>query len=336
MTEQPERPRRRRRWVWPLIGLLALVMVGVPALCAATQKIGEVRDTGNHPPPGELIDVGGTRLHLHCEGEGSPTVVLEHGLGNTSLVWHRVRPALAGITRVCAFDRAGYGWSEPGPSPRIHAQAVYEIHTLLENAGVEKPFIYVGHAFGGLDAALYAGLYPEDVGGLVLLDPAAPDKTHFAAYRALEEAQIALFDLCATWLPWGITRLLEVLGSPDQLPEDMAELNAIYYRPGYCQTARAELADNIAPVTLLPLDTLPLTVLSRSIPLDLTALNEQYSAADSAAFEALWQATQADYAALSSRSAHHLAPESGHNIHLDRPDLVIDAVQAMIAAARGE
>lgn len=333
---EPDRPRRRRRWVTPLIGLLALVMFGVPALCAATQKLGEIRDAGNNPPPGELIDVGGYGLHVYCEGEGSPTVVLEHGTGNTSLVWHRVRPALAALTRTCVFDRAGYGWSETGPSPRIHAQAVYEIHTLLQNAAIEKPFIYVGHGFGGLDAALYAGLYPEDVAGLVLLDPAAPDKTPFAAYRALEEAQIARFDLCATWQPLGIPRLLDGLGSPDHLPEDMAGLNAIYYRPAYCQAARAELADNIAPVVLLPLDGLPLTVISRSIPLELTALNAQYTPADTAAFEALWQAAQAEYRALSTQATQISAPESGHNIHLDRPDLVIEAVRAMLAAARGE
>ena len=330
-----EPTRRRRRWMWPLIGLLALVMIGVPALGAATQKIGEIRDAGNNPPPGMLYDVGGYRLHLHCEGEGSPTVILEHGLGNTSLVWHQVRPALVAQTRTCVLDRAGYGWSDPGPAPRIHAQAVSEIHTLLANAGVETPFIYVGHSYGGLDAALYAGLYPEDVAGLVLLDPAAPDKTErFAAYASVQDAQIALFDLCATWMPWGIVRIFEFIGSPDLLPEDMADLNAVYYRPAYCQTARAELADDVAPVALRSLDALPLTVISRSIPLDLTAVNERYTAADTAAFEMLWQAAQTDYLALSTRSAQISPPNSGHNIHLDRPDVVIQVVTDMLAAVR--
>lgn len=326
----------RRRWIMPVVGVLLAIMVGVPALCAATQKLGEIRDAGNNPPPGELLDVGGYRLHIHCEGEGSPTVVLEHGLGNTSLVWHQVRPALVSQTRTCVIDRAGYGWSESGPAPRIHTQSVAEIYTLLHNAGIEMPFIYVGHSFGGLDAALYAGLHPEDVAGLVLLDPAAPDKsTRFADYEAVQDAQIGLFDLCATWMPFGIVRLFEFIGSPDQLPDDMIDLNAVYYRPGYCQTARAELADNIAPVTLLPLDNLPLTVVSRSIALELPAVSDRYTAEDTATFEALWQEAQTGYLALSTQATQIIAPDSGHNIHLDRPDLVIDAVEAMVATVRG-
>ncbi|GAB4574537.1 MAG: alpha/beta hydrolase [Anaerolineae bacterium] len=328
-------PRRRRRWIRWVIGLLVAIMIGVPALGAATQKIGEVRDAGNNPPPGELYDVGGFRLHLHCEGQGSPTVVMEHGLGNTSLVWHAVRPTLAAQTRTCVFDRAGYGWSDPGPAPRTHDRIVGEIYTLLHNAGIETPFIYVGHSFGGLDAALYAARHPEDVAGLVLLDPAAPDAPErFAPYQPLQNAQIGLFDLCATWMPWGIVRLFDLIGSPDMLPAEMADLNAIYYRPSYCQTARAELTDNTTSVTLQPLGDLPLILLSRSVPLDLTAIDERYTAANTAEFEALWQAAQTDYLTLSSASTQIIAPESGHNIHLDRPDLVIEAIQTMIATIR--
>jgi pimeloyl-ACP methyl ester carboxylesterase len=114
--------------------------------------------------------VGYYRLHIHCVGEGSPTVVLDAGLGGFSLDWSLVQPELAATTRVCAYDRAGYGWSDPSPQSRTPGQIVEELHTLLLNAGIEGPYMLVGHSAAGKHVRLYADRYPHDVVGMVLVD----------------------------------------------------------------------------------------------------------------------------------------------------------------------
>ncbi len=127
-------------------------------------------DTTRYPPPGQLVDIGGHRLHLHCVGQGSPTVVLDAGLGAFSLDWGAVQPQIATSTRVCAYDRAGLGWSEPGPRPRSPQQFADELHTLLTNAGVEGPYVIVAHSISGKTARLFASQHPKDVAGMVLVD----------------------------------------------------------------------------------------------------------------------------------------------------------------------
>ncbi|HET7220121.1 MAG TPA: alpha/beta fold hydrolase, partial [Vicinamibacterales bacterium] len=127
------------------------------------------------PPPGKLIDIGGFRLHLSCGGEGRPAVILDAALGASSVSWSHVQPALACSTRVCSYDRAGFGWSDPGPLPRTAGRMADELRTLLDRGGVEPPFIFVGHSFGALIARIFAARYRSDVAGLVLVDPAHPE-----------------------------------------------------------------------------------------------------------------------------------------------------------------
>src|ERR1041384_6815725 len=120
------------------------------------------------PPPGRLVDVGGWRLHLNCTGEArasQPTVILEAGKGDFSVEWSLVQPGVAKFARVCSYDRAGDGWSELGPYPRTFHQIVYELHTLLDKAGVKPPFVLVGQSYGGWLVRLYAFTYPAEVAG---------------------------------------------------------------------------------------------------------------------------------------------------------------------------
>ena len=139
-SPQPE--RRRNRWLlWAgriLLGLLALIVL-LAASGAAYESIMATGDARRYPSPGQLVDVGGHRLHLHCVGQGSPTVVLDAGLGEFSLAWGAVQPQAATSTRVCAYDRAGLGWSEPGPSPRSPQQFAAELHMLLTKSGGKGP-----------------------------------------------------------------------------------------------------------------------------------------------------------------------------------------------------
>lgn len=125
------------------------------------------------PPPGKLVDVGGWRLHLNCTGEqrpGQPVVILEAGLGDFSVEWSLVQPGVAKSSRVCSYDRAGDGWSDMGPHPRTFHQVVYELHTLLDKAGVKPPLVLAGHSYGGWLVRLYASTYPSDVAGMVLVE----------------------------------------------------------------------------------------------------------------------------------------------------------------------
>lgn len=128
------------------------------------------------PPRGTLIDVGGWRLHLNCAGEShssQPTVILEAGAGDFSVEWSLVQPGVAKFARVCSYDRAGDGWSELGPHPRTMHQLVYELHTLLDRAGVRPPFVLVGHSYGGWLVRLYASTFPAEVAGMVLVEAGA-------------------------------------------------------------------------------------------------------------------------------------------------------------------
>lgn len=127
------------------------------------------------PPPGELVDVGGRNLHLYCVGEGSPTVILESGLGGWSIGWHEIQPQLAESTRVCAYDRAGYGWSDPDSEARTAARMAEDLHTMLKKAGEPGPYVLVAASWGAYPVRLFAHGHPDEVAGLVLVDPAHED-----------------------------------------------------------------------------------------------------------------------------------------------------------------
>jgi pimeloyl-ACP methyl ester carboxylesterase len=150
--------------------VVALALIG-----ASYQAIATARDSRNHPPPGQLIDVGGYSLHIYCRGNGTPTVILDALFPGTVSNWAWVQPEIATTTRVCAYDRAGLGWSDRGPMPRDALHQAAELHTLLANAGVTAPYVLVGHSLGGLTVRMFADRYPDQVAGLVLVEASDPD-----------------------------------------------------------------------------------------------------------------------------------------------------------------
>src|SRR5215210_3430685 len=148
--------RRIMRRIWrPLLGLV-VVLLALALAGAIYQAIATERAERAYPAPGKMVDVGGYSLHIKCVGQGSPTVVLDAGSGEWSAQWVRVQREVSGTTRVCAYDRAGMGWSEMGPEPRDARQISSELHTLLNKAGIEGPYVLVGHSFGGLYMQTYA------------------------------------------------------------------------------------------------------------------------------------------------------------------------------------
>src|ERR671910_1720750 len=155
-----------------VVALLALAVAG-----AIYQVIATERAERAYPPPGKMVDVGGHSLHINCVGQGSPTVLLDAGSGGFSAQWVRVQRQVYGTTRVCAYDRAGMGWSEMGPDPRDARQISSELHTLLSEDGIEGPYVLVGHSFGGMYMQTYAARYPDEVAGVALVDSSAdPDQ----------------------------------------------------------------------------------------------------------------------------------------------------------------
>ena len=161
---------RTRRWlVYPLLTVLALASIG-----GGYETVRESIDATAYPPPGQLIDVGGHRLHLNCTGSGSPTVILEPGLGEVSSAMGWIAPVVARDTRVCVYDRAGRGWSDPADGPQDAVQTITDLHTLLDHAHIPGPYVLAGHSFGGLYILTFAATYPDQVAGMVLLDSTAP------------------------------------------------------------------------------------------------------------------------------------------------------------------
>lgn len=309
------------------------------------QAIGLVRDTHSYPPIGKLVRVNGHSLHLSVAGEGSPTVVMDSGLGHTSLVWSLVEPEVAGFTRTCVYDRAGYGWSEPGPLPRTSRQIVGELHMLLNNAGIQGPYVLVGHSFGGLNMLHYASQYPDEVAGLVLLDALSKDiesenpcaLQQFSSWNGLK------YRILSTLTHLGLFRLfLQVrgveaaFGFAHQLPPAYRPLLTTSVLRKTFAAAAAEatvIGESVTQVRAAPpLKNIPLIVLSHGIPDIFTSSMRTQDAQEA---ERIWQRMQANLAHLSARGTVRVAEKSGHKIHLDQPEAVIEAIRQIVEETTG-
>jgi pimeloyl-ACP methyl ester carboxylesterase len=172
MFLRARRQLRSRSARWLLYPVLAVLMIA--SIGGGYETVRESLDARAYPMPGQLIDVGGHRLHLHCTGSGSPTVVLEPGGGAASSDLGWIAPAVARDTRVCVYDRAGRGWSDAADGPQDGAHIAADLHTLLDRAHVPGPYVLAGHSFGGLYILSFAAQFPDQVAGMVLLDSTAP------------------------------------------------------------------------------------------------------------------------------------------------------------------
>ena len=210
-------------WKWLkrlTLGLLAFVMV-LSLLGAIYQAVAGKADEKNFPAPGQLVDVGGYRLHIYCMGEGSPTVILESANMGTVSNWAWIQPEVAKMTRVCAYDRADSGWSDLSPRPNDTRQNAEALHTLLKNAGESAPYILVGHSFGGLYVRMYAEMYPDEVAGMVFIEGTLPD-----GLKALGKPDVmpnapdaGMMDATPFISRLGILRLMKFPPTDPDLPE---------------------------------------------------------------------------------------------------------------------
>ena len=163
-----------RHWLRIIVRSVFILVILLAATGFVYENISEARDRRFHPMPGLRVDVGGYKLHINCTGQGTPMVVLDSGLGDSYVSWMKVQPQIAKFTRVCYYDRAGLGYSDNSPLPRTSKVMAEELHTLLHNAGVDPPYILVGHSMGGYNVRLFASLYRSEVAGMVLVEFFAP------------------------------------------------------------------------------------------------------------------------------------------------------------------
>jgi pimeloyl-ACP methyl ester carboxylesterase len=305
---------------------VALCVLGmVVGTGAAYEQMASTGDAAAYPPSGRLVDVGGYELHLDCRGEGSPTVVMDAGLGGSSLDWILVQPDLSRTERVCTYDRAGMGWSEPGPQPRSPANLAAELHMLLEKGGIPGPYVLVGHSLAGKNIRMFAAAHPQDVAGMVLVDArsevveASSDPTAFAA--ALD-AQAAIYTVARQI---GVARLLGgALVEAPQVSTDLATQMALF------QTSPAAIAETTHEGLSRTADDEALASASLgSIPLIVIAAGESMRNLPD------WPAGQNAMVALSTNGHLVVAEGSGHAIQLIQPSAVIDAVNHVLASVRG-
>lgn len=268
-----------------------------------THAQGDRPTLANTSPEGVLVDIGGRRIHMTSAGDGSPVVILEHGMATTSESWAQVMAGVARFTRVCAFDRAGRGTSDPAPTPRTSADMVTDLHALLEHAHVPGPYVLVGNSLGGANARLYANEYGDDLVGVVLVDSMHPD-------------QFARFDKA---LP------PESPTEPEGLKWFRQTFTRDYKDPGKNPEGFDQLASHEQIRSVTSLGDLPLTVLASG-----TFLREIPEPRLASAMHALWLELQRDLARLSSRSTFLPVEDSGHFIQVDKPQVVIDAIQRQV------
>ena len=322
-TLQP-RPWLRYVFVALLIFFVLLAISG-----AVYQSIATTRDRHGNPMPGQVVDVGGYRMHINCTGQGTPIVVLDSGLGDSYNSWRKVQPQIARYTRVCSYDRGGLGYSDSSPRPRTSKDFAEELHMLLHSAEVSPPFVLVGHSMGGFDVRLFSLLYRTEVAGVVLVDASHPEQQ--------KRLPPTLNDIDAGWvreqeffefaMPFGLPRLLGFCGSDAEIRA--AECNFHTVRESIAELkSTAKSASQTAASGSL--GEIPLVVLSEDPNSPQPDLPEDLVKPASDA----WEQMQKELLQLSSRSTQVIAKNSGHYIQFDRPDLVTEAVREVVEQLR--
>ena len=295
------------------------------------------RERHRFPPPGELIDVGGYRMHLHVLGEGGPTVVLDSALAGSSLSWSEIQPEVARFTKVVSYDRAGFGWSDRGTKPRTLHHMTLELHELLSKADVDGPFVLVGHSYGGWMAQLLASRHPDLVAGLVLVDTPHPrewvepdNEQRARVARGARTARLAAFGA-----RFGVMRILLQLARFRSSSEHnrvalllgktpasiRPQLRSFWVRATTLEALASQIenapksAASLAAETI-SLGDIPLVVLTAADPSP-RRLEDQLSTV-----------------ALSRSGRHVIAKTSDHWIPLDEAELVVQAIRDVVASVR--
>jgi pimeloyl-ACP methyl ester carboxylesterase len=297
-----------------LVALCTLVGLAV-STGTIYQSLATRRDLASTPPPGRLVNVGGHRLQIWCVGSGTPAVILETGLGGTSADWGFVQPEVARFTTACSYDRAGMGYSDPGPSPRTARRIANELAQLLQRSGLTAPVILVGASIGGLSARLFASEHADRLAGLVLVD-------------ATHEDQLDPVPAIATFVPLlSSTGVLRLLGTSFGIrPESLAPGVRRFARATRYRAAGYNAAAN--EIIHAPASAAEVKAARRTLTVPLVVVSAGRGS------DATWRRLQRDQVDLSSLGCQMTALDSGHAILVEQPNIVIDAIRAIVEAAR--
>ncbi|MFK7801490.1 MAG: alpha/beta fold hydrolase [Anaerolineae bacterium] len=326
------KPNRVRRFLtWGVGAIFSLLIVG-----AIYQQVATSADQEKYPPYGELVQVGDHKLHIHCIGQGSPTIIVDNGGGNWSITWLELQERLAEKTRVCVYDRAGLGSSEPGPMPRTSDVMVNELHQLLQNANVPQPYVLVGHSLGGYNARIYQDRYPNEVAGIALVEAGHEEQWSRLPQEIsdLVDEQIMIGKIGRALSYVGLLRLI---APPElkQLPPDLrAAHTAAMVTPKTLNAIIAEVESAEISANQLgqtgSLGDLPLVVVSARYSNN--AFAEMAVTVDIPFEEAdlAWFGLQEELVTLSSNSQHFVSEVGTHDINFDDPDLVVEAINQLL------
>ena len=307
-----------RRWtIRILVGLSGLI-VATAFTGAAYQWLATRQDLAATPPPGHLVDIGGYRLHLWCTGDGAPAVILDTGLGGSTPDWGFVQPEVARFTRVCSYDRAGMGYSDPGPSPRTARRIASELAELLVRSGIGGPVVLVGASIAGFDVRVFASDHPERAAGLVLVDASHEDDAHEVP------TMVRFVPLLSTI---GVLRLFGgsfAFGqSIESLPPSVRQFaQATRFRAAGYQAAAGEIIhirESAGEVRSS----------RRKLTIPVLVVTGARGADEN------WRRLQQDQASLSDRGCLIVAQQSGHVVAVDQPEVVVDAIRTVVETARG-
>lgn len=330
-SEQVSPPKRRGRGCLVWLGGILAIFLGLMLFGALYESVAEAADMRAYPAPGQMIDVGGYRLHINCVGTGSPTVVIDTGWGDWSGGWSRVQPEAAKTTQVCTYDRAGMGYSEAGPLPRTAEHFARELHVLLQHAGVPGPYVLVGHSLGGAPVRVFAHTYAADVVGVVLIDAMNPGAvgTHAPATTATPPEPSAvlitnrfLTNLLTLPARVGLVRFMTgpVAGlSPDDASAYTAHSVTVRSLEAAIEEGRGMQESLAQARRVTTLGSIPLIVLSHGLPED---------------DEEKWQREQSELLHLSSDSRQVFADQSHHNIQFEQPASATAAIVQMVEQIR--
>lgn len=321
-----------------------LAVTGMIALAAGRmyERNGEMRDKKRLPQVGGSVDIGGRDLNIFCSGVGTPPVIFESA-GGPGYFWTDIQPEVAKFTTACWYDRAGEGWSDPGPFPRTSASIASDLHDLLHRAVIPGPYVLVGWSFGGLNVRVYNGLYPADVAGMVLIDSAHEDEPirapkFFLARTAPKYLRYPAHTILKTSERFGILRLLQSRPQYPDKPTRQQTIRALRQQP-------KSIVTDITTGLLVPesyrqahelarTGDRPLIVLTAGKP---QRWSDPEIARQAAAYQDVWiHEIQSQLTHLSTRGRQIVVENSDHGIPENAPQSVISAIEEVVTTIRME
>ena len=318
--------KRRLRSILRWVGRILLVALGLlvclVVVLLVRESVARTKYKAKYPPPGRMVNIGTHRIHLHCVGSGKPTVVFESDLDQYgSLSWDFVQGEIGQVTRACSYDRAGIMWSEPGPRPRDGKRIAAELAAVLDAAGVEGPYVLVGHAFGGAHVRIFAGQNPEAVCGMVLVDSSHPDQLARFAEIGIDKEIPGKQIRPLIWLFSHLGMPGRFKGPRYSLPREIYDRQQAFLPVSSMAwfDESVEWPNTLAQAgQVTSLGDIPLIVLASARPTSIQVEGQDV--------QDTWLELQQELATLSKNGELGTLRESGHYIQYDQPQAVVEAV----------